>query len=218
MDARPRLGRHCWNCVRPERPVMSAPSCPVPGHRGARSPVAPDLNIPAVGEAVPWKSALRAEVPVYITEQLRALAYSHHCTVVSLLLRLMADHRDEDGWPAFHVRPEDLVADRRKVEGPDSVAAREPGRPAPGHARARGQITLHLDIPASGEPVPWTSALRADVPVYITEQLRALAYAQRRTLVSLLLRLMADHRDDNGRPVFHVRPEDLVADRRKPRR
>ncbi|SDB74520.1 hypothetical protein [Belnapia rosea] len=178
---------------------MSAPGRPVLDHRGAQSPVAPHLDILAVGEAVPWKSALRAEVPFYIIEQLRARAYAQRCTRVSLLLRVMADHRDGNGRPRFYVRPEDLVADRRRVEGPDNMAAREPGRPASGRARIQSLAALDLDIPASGEAVPWTAALRADVPVYITEQLRALAYAQHCTVVSLLLRLMADHRK---RPAF----------------
>lgn len=70
----------------------------------------------------------------------------------------------------------------------------------------------------AGEPVTWTAHLRADIPEYVADQLREAAHRRRCTVVSLLLHLLHSHRDPNGRPVFYVRPEDLVRDRRRERR
>jgi hypothetical protein len=76
-------------------------------------------------------------------------------------------------------------------------------------------FTGAVEIPGPGEEVAWSGHLRADLPEYVVDQLRDVAHRQRRTLVSLLLQLMAPCRDADGRNVFQIRPEDLVADRRK---
>ena len=81
----------------------------------SRSPVAPHVAIPPEGTEVPWSAALRADIPEYVAEQLREAAHQERCTLVAVLLRLMADHRDGDDERVFCIRPQDLVADRRKV-------------------------------------------------------------------------------------------------------
>jgi hypothetical protein len=57
--------------------------------------------------------------------------------------------------------------------------------------------------------------LRADLPEYVADQVREVAHRQRRTLVSLLLQMMSSHCDEEGHNLFHIRPEDFVADRRQ---
>lgn len=96
----------------PRLPVL--PRLPV---GGAASPVAPYLVIliPRPGEEIPWTSALRADVPLYVMEQLHEASHQQRCTIVSLLLQLMAKHRDPDGRPLFYIRTEDLVPDRRRA-------------------------------------------------------------------------------------------------------
>lgn len=79
------------------------------------SPIAPDLAIPAPGEVVPWSSGIRADVPHYITEQMREATHRYRITHTALLLHLMAAYRDAAGNPVFVVREEDLVADRRRA-------------------------------------------------------------------------------------------------------
>jgi hypothetical protein len=72
-----------------------------------------------------------------------------------------------------------------------------------------------VEIPATGKQVPWTGTLRADVPMYVSEQTRDVANTLRCTQVALLLRALAEYRDEKGQRVFLIRQEDLVADRRK---
>jgi hypothetical protein len=72
-----------------------------------------------------------------------------------------------------------------------------------------------VDVPGPGEEVAWKGRLRADLPEYVADQLREVAHRQRRTLVSLLLQMMASYCDGEGHNLFHIRPEDFVADRRK---
>jgi hypothetical protein len=81
--------------------------------------------------------------------------------------------------------------------------------------RPSSQIPPDVEIPGPGEEVAWSGHLRADLPEYVLDQLRDVAHRQRCTLVSLLLKMMASHRDAGGRNLFRIRPEDLVADRRK---
>jgi hypothetical protein len=76
--------------------------------------IAPNVAIPRPGQRVSWTSHLRIDIPLYVFEQFREAAHRKRCTQVSLLLWLMAEHRDPEGHPLFFVRPEDLVADRRK--------------------------------------------------------------------------------------------------------
>jgi hypothetical protein len=75
----------------------------------------PAFAIPAPGENVAWTGRLRADLPDYVAEQFRDVAHRQRCTQVSLLLQLMAAHRDRDGQSLFHIRPEDFVPDRRKA-------------------------------------------------------------------------------------------------------
>lgn len=79
------------------------------------SPIAPHLEMPGRGEEIAWTSFLRADLPLYVMEQLREAAHRRRCTIVSLLLRMMAGHCDAEGRPLFYVRPEDLVPDRRRL-------------------------------------------------------------------------------------------------------
>jgi hypothetical protein len=79
------------------------------------------------------------------------------------------------------------------------------------------QSALPVEIPGTGEQVVWSGRIRADLPQYVFDQLHEAAHRQRRTQVSMLLQLMADHRDADGNQIFFIRPEDLVSDRRKPR-
>lgn len=72
-----------------------------------------------------------------------------------------------------------------------------------------------MPVPPPGEIVPWIVAFRADLPAYVVEQIREAAHRMRCTRVALLLRLLAAFRDPAGRPVFHIRTEDLVDDRRR---
>lgn len=77
------------------------------------------------------------------------------------------------------------------------------------------RMALDVAVPSPGEIVPWVVAFRADLPAYVVEQIREVAHRMRCTRVALLLRLLAAFRDPAGRPVFHVRTEDLVPDRRR---
>ena len=102
---------------------------------------------------------------------------------------------------------------------PESVAA---GRPPalPVQVTRRGPrpvspIAPHLEIPYESEVVEWDSNLRADFPEYVFRQLREYAHRHDRTQTSAILEFMAAFRDSEGRPVFHIRTAELVADRRK---
>lgn len=70
-------------------------------------------------------------------------------------------------------------------------------------------------IPQPDEEVRWDAHLRADVPRYVLEQLRAEAYRTGRTAVSVVLQAMSAFHDDDGNAVFCIRERDMVADRRK---
>ena len=85
-------------------------------------------------------------------------------------------------------------------------------RPA---TRPRSPVAPHIEMPLEGEEVEWDAHLRCDFPAYVYEQIVELAHRERRTLVSALLKVLAEHVDQDGRPQFFVRPEDLVPDRRK---
>jgi len=85
------------------------------GEAPRRSPIAPDVPIPRDGESVMWSAHLRADIPEYVSEQLREAAHRQRCSVVSLLLRLMEAHRTREGERLFFVREEDLVSDRRRA-------------------------------------------------------------------------------------------------------
>jgi hypothetical protein len=75
-----------------------------------------------------------------------------------------------------------------------------------------------VPVPAEGEPVPWVPCIRGDAPEYVAEQIREVAHLSRCTAVSVILQVLAAYRDDRGHAVFHIRAEDLVADRRRTRR
>jgi hypothetical protein len=69
-------------------------------------------------------------------------------------------------------------------------------------------------MPYDGEEISWGGNLRADFPVYVLDQLNEFAHRRRCTQLSALLQMMAAFRDADG-PVFFVREEDMVPDRRK---
>lgn len=94
-----------------------------------------------------------------------------------------------------------------KQAGQTSGAALLPSSPG----AARNEIRL----PLPGEELPWNAHLRADIPRYVMEQLRAEAYRTGRTAVSVLLRAMSAFHDADGNAVFCIREGDMVADRRK---
>ena len=75
----------------------------------------PAVAIPEPGETVAWTGNLRATFPDYVSDQLRDVAHRLRCTQVSLLLQVMAAHRDAAGQNLFHIREEDFVPDRRKA-------------------------------------------------------------------------------------------------------
>ena len=80
----------------------------------------------------------------------------------------------------------------------------------PSHARRNT-----VSIPPPDEEVPWDAHLRADIPRYVLEQLKAEAYRTGRTAVSVVLQAMSAFHDDDGNEVFRIRERDMVADRRK---
>ena len=75
-----------------------------------------------------------------------------------------------------------------------------------------------VQIPGEQEHLEWTALLRADLPEYVSEQIRAAAFHLRCTQISLILKGIASLRDSEGRPLFHIRSVDLVPDRRKGQR
>lgn len=78
-----------------------------------RSPIAPDVRIPGDGERVEWTSALRADIPHYLEEQIDEATHKLRCTRVSLILHALAAYK-VGGRSVFVIREEDLAADRRK--------------------------------------------------------------------------------------------------------
>lgn len=78
-----------------------------------RSPIAPDVRIPGDGERVDWTSALRADIPHYLEEQIDEATHKLRCTRVSLILHALAAYK-VGGRSVFVIREEDLAADRRK--------------------------------------------------------------------------------------------------------
>lgn len=78
-----------------------------------RSPIAPDVRIPGDGERVDWTSALRADIPHYLEEQIGEATHKLRCTRVSLILQALAAYK-VGGRSVFVIREEDLAADRRK--------------------------------------------------------------------------------------------------------
>lgn len=93
-----------------------------------RSPVAPDVRVPADGEPVEWTSRIRADIPGYVEEQIDEATHRMRCTKISLILRALAAYRVR-GRPVFFVRQEDLAADRRK--SPRYAAAVRPAAAKP---------------------------------------------------------------------------------------
>lgn len=93
-----------------------------------RSPIAPDVRIPGDGERVDWTSALRADIPHYLEEQIDEATHKLRCTRVSLILQALAAYRVR-GKPLFVIREEDLAADRRKA--PRNVASVRPATVRP---------------------------------------------------------------------------------------
>ena len=83
-----------------------------------QGPSALGVTIPAPGEQVLWKGNIRAEVPQYIFDQVHAAAFHWKCTQISVLLRVLSEHRDIHGKRVFYIRPEDIMADRRKTRKP----------------------------------------------------------------------------------------------------
>ena len=70
----------------------------------------------------------------------------------------------------------------------------------------------------AGEKVDLTESLRIDFPEYLKAQLSEFAHRRKYTQGAAIAHMMDAHRDGDGRPVFYVRPEDKVADRRKVKR
>ena len=81
--------------------------------------------------------------------------------------------------------------------------------------QGRMNVSWSVAMPEPGVVVEWSAHLRADVPEYVAAQVREVAHRQRCTVVAVLLRALAAQRDGAGRKVFSIRPEDLVADRRR---
>ena len=76
-----------------------------------------------------------------------------------------------------------------------------------------------VQIPAAGESIRWNGSLRLELPEYAKLQLDAACYWQRCTLGYVILEMMHGQTDAAGRPLFYIREEDLVRDRRrKPQR
>lgn len=106
---------------RRRRRKATSPVPPAAGQHATISPLALDLPVPAPGEVVPWVVAFRADLPGYVVEQVREVAHRLRCTRVALLLRLLAEFRDEAGRPVFRIRTEDLVPDRRRAAPPGAT-------------------------------------------------------------------------------------------------
>ncbi len=111
---------------------------------------------------------------------------------------------------------------RRRRLGAEAVGA--PARPDTTASPIRSTSTPPADpiapgipIPTPGELIAWRAALRVDLPDYVGEQIREACHRMRCTQVALVLRLLRQFRDVRGRPVFCIRDEDLVPDRRKRR-
>lgn len=120
--------------------------------------------------------------------------------------------------------PDDVLSEgaleiARQYGAADEGAA-SPARQAPrNRPRPRSPIAPDLEMPHDGEEIPWRGNLRADFPEYALEQLNEFCHRNRCTQVSALLRMMAAFTDREGKPVFFIRREDMVPDRRKaPRR
>ena len=73
----------------------------------------------------------------------------------------------------------------------------------------------NIAVPRPGEVVPRNGNLRAEVPQYIIAQLRVEAFRTESTQVAVILRGLHSLKDDDGKQVFFIRPEDLVEDRRR---
>jgi hypothetical protein len=70
-------------------------------------------------------------------------------------------------------------------------------------------------MPFDGDPVNWTGHFRAELPTYVIDQVQEFAHIRRSTNVAAILHILARHVGEDGRPVFYIRREDLVHDRRK---
>jgi len=101
------------------------------------------------------------------------------------------------------------------VAPPEAIPIPAPAPPRRALARPRSPIAPHVEMPYEGDEVIWDAHLRCDFPAYVLEQVGELAHRDRRTLVSALLKILAAHVDDHGKPLFYIRPEDMVPDRRK---
>lgn len=82
------------------------------------------LDIPAEEDEIEWAALLRANMPLYVAEQIRRATFHLRCTQVSLLLTGIANLRDSDGRSLVHVRKADLVPDRRKCKRPPLMGYR----------------------------------------------------------------------------------------------
>lgn len=81
-----------------------------------KSPVSNEIQMPLDDEEVEWLGKFRAEIPIYVMEQVYEYAHKKRCTVAHVLLNMMRGFQDENG-PVFFIRKKDcLVADRRKAK------------------------------------------------------------------------------------------------------
>jgi hypothetical protein len=111
----------------------------------------------------------------------------------------MAEQMDDDEHRAFAG-----VGRRRLGEAP--------------RGRILGRFAQDIEIPVPGEDVLWDGSLRADIPMYAMRQLHEASHRLDCTLTSLILQMMFAQCGADGFPLFYIRDEDLVADRRKRRR
>jgi hypothetical protein len=81
--------------------------------------------------------------------------------------------------------------------------------------KPRSPIAPNLEMPYEGEQVDWTGHFRAELPTYVIEQVQEFAHIRRCTNVAAILHILSQHVGEDGRPVFFIRREDLVHDRRK---
>jgi hypothetical protein len=81
--------------------------------------------------------------------------------------------------------------------------------------KPRSPIAPNLEMPHDGETVDWTGHFRAELPTYVIEQVQEFAHIRRCTIVAAILHVLSQHVGDEGKPVFFIRREDLVHDRRK---
>lgn len=103
---------------------------------------------------------------------------------------------------------------RDTVQAKSIVVTAKKSNPRRLPVRPKSPLNPNLEIPMPGEHIDSYIRIKIFVPFYVSEQLIDFCYQKRCTLTYALLAALKGY-SENDAPVFYIRDEDCVRDRRK---